>query len=388
LKVGYAGARHALADAVIAAFEANGTGFVADYCAGSQEGVYDVLTTAAGGRRQSTARAYLAQARKRPNLRIVTGALVEKVVLEGRRATGLRLLCDDGVVTVRARETILSAGAIGSPAILLRSGIGPAEHLQRLDIEVIADRPVGKNLQEHCGFAFSKFVDVPTYNSPYGAHTIARDLLRWCIAKTGPMASAAVQVMAGVKSSPDMKEPDIAMSFMPLAIEFAGGKPRMAKRPGISLGGLCMRPKSRGEIRLRSPDPYEKPIVDHRLLGHEDDLQLLAQAAQMLSKVWRTAPLADHVVSDNMPQPEPLTLEGWKSYLRERATPGYHPAGTCAMGGEDAVLDPRLRVRRLEGLRVVDASVMPRIISGNTNAATIAIAEKSADMIKQDLAFL
>jgi len=384
LGVGPGGERHALCDAIIAAFAANGVPRIEEYCGGDQFGVFDILTTTEHGVRQSTARAYLKPASKRPNLHIITGALVDRVLIEGRRAVGIRYLADKKVQKIHAREVIVSAGTIGSPAILMRSGIGPADDLKALGVEVVADRPVGSNLQEHCGFAMTKFVDIPTYNSPFGPHTIARDVLRWMLTRKGPLASAAVHLMASFKSSPELDEPDVSTSFIPLAIEFRDGRPTMHRRPGISLGGMCMRPDSRGKIRLRSNDPHDTPVIEHKLLGDTRDVQRLVRAGRILERVWSTPPLAKHVIGDMVP-PTRLTHEAqWEEFIRECATIGMHPVGTCAMGGPEAVLDPSLRVRGVEGLRVVDASVMPRLISGNTNAVTIAIAEKAAEHFTLD----
>lgn len=384
LGVGPAAVRHELCDAIIDAFVANGVPHIEEYCGGDQFGVFDILTTTERGVRQSTARCYLEPARKRDNLRIITGAQVDRVLVEGGRATGIRYLDNQVFREVRAGEVILSAGTIGSPAILMRSGIGPADHLASLGITAVADLPVGRNLQEHSGFAMTKFVDVPTYNSPFGLHTVARDLLRWVFTRKGPMAAAAVGLMAAFKSSPELDEPDVSTSFMPLAIEFRNGRPFMHERPGISLGGMCMRPKSRGEIRLRSADLRDKPRIEHNLLGDERDVRRLVRAGHILQQIWSSSPLAEHVVGDMVP-PVPLgSDEQWEDFIRSCGTIGMHPVGTCAMGRSDAVLDPALRVRGIGGLRVVDASVMPRIISGNTNAVTIAIAERAADLINKE----
>lgn len=383
LKVGPSNERHPLSDAVIEAFVSQGVPRLIEYCAGDQYGVYDILTTAAGGRRASVAVTYLAQARERKNLTIMTGALVDKVIIEDSRAVGVRIIRGEKASELRAREVIVSGGAIQSPAILMRSGIGPADHLRNLGIAVVADLPVGKNLQDHCGIAISKLVDQPTYNSPFGPWTVMRDLARWLFTRRGPMASAAVHVMAGVKSSPDLAEPDLSLSFIPLAINFAGGVPKMHNQPGITLGGNCMQPDSRGEIRIASADPHAKPIIDHRLLSDERDVARLVWLGKFFEQLFLAEPLSRHVVGNNRPTDFPRSDAEWTDWVRATASIGYHAAGTCRMGGEDAVLDPQLAVRGVRGLRVVDASVMPNVVSGNTNAATIAIAERAATLIQE-----
>jgi choline dehydrogenase len=386
MKVAKGNVQHPLAATIKQAFKSMGIPELEDCCGGNQYGVYDILTTAAGGWRQSTARTYLQQAKGRSNLTILTDTLADKVIVENGRAAGLRVIGKTGPRIIRAPQVVVSGGTIGSPAILMRSGIGPAGQLRDHGIQVAADLPVGKNLQEHCGNTFMKLVDMPTYNSPFGAHTIARDFIRWLFAKSGPMASAAVHLMAGIKSRPGLTEPDLSISFVPLALDFSTGRPQMHKQPGIGLGGTCMRPDSRGEIRLRSADPNDKPIIDHRLLGDHRDIEKLTALGRFLDKLFNTEPLKSHVVADVMPSPIPQTDAEWEAYLRATSSIGYHSVGTCAMGGEGAVLDPRLRVRGIDGLRVADASIMPVIVSNNTNAATIAIGERAAEMMKEDFA--
>lgn len=386
LIVGPSSERHPLSDAVIAAFVANGVPHLQEYCAGDQYGVYDILTTAYGGRRRSVAVTYLAEARKRPNLTILQETIMDRVLIENGEAVGVRVIRGGQAQEIRARETVVCAGAIQSPAILMRSGIGPAAELARHGIALVADRPVGQNLQEHCGPSISKLVDVPTYNSPFGPWTIGKNLVRWLLTKKGPMASAAVHVMAGLKSSPELDEPDLSVSFIPLAISFVAGVPRMHDQPGISIGANCMRPDSRGEIRLRSTDPHDKPVIDHRLLSDERDIRKLIAGNRQIVRVLESEPLASHIVGHNVPEPMPVTDEEWEATLRASAGIGYHPVGTCRMGGEDAVLDPRLRVRGVGHLRVADASVMPTLVSGNTNAASIAIGERAADLLREDMA--
>lgn len=382
LIVGPGGARHELVDAVIESFEALGVKRLTESCAGDQFGVFENLTTTGRGTRSSAASAFLAPALRRPNLHIVTEALVDRVLLESGCAVGLRYLQGDKMKEIRAREVIVSAGSIGSPAILLRSGVGPAEHLREQGVAVESDLPVGRNLQEHAGTIISKLVDVPTYNSPSGPLTIGRNLVRWLLTRKGPMASAAVQVMASLKSEPGLPEPDVSISFLPLAIDMGSARPRMHPKPGITIGGNVMRPDSRGEIRLRDSDPRTKPVIDHRLLGDPRDVRRLVAIGKLITRLFDTEPLRGHVVGSNYPSVLPSDDAQWEAHVRQTANIGYHPVGTCRMGGEGSVVDPTLRVRNIRGLRVVDASVMPSSVSGNTNAATIMIAEKAADVIR------
>jgi choline dehydrogenase len=379
--VGRANVRHPICDSVVGAFEACGVPYRDEYCAGDQAGVYDVLTTAAGGKRESTARAYLAQARGRQNLTVLTQALADRVLFEEGRAVGVHALVGGQPSEFRAREVVICAGTMQSPGILMRSGIGPAEHLRGLGIPVVADLPVGQNLHDQNGVSTSRFVDMPTYNSPFGPWTIGKNLVRWLLRKDGPMSSAAVHLMAGLKSDPSLDETDLSISMLALAIDVSNGAPQMAKRPGITLGGNNMRPHSRGEIRLRSSDPRDKPIIDHRLLSDERDLERLVVLLRFFDRVWAAQPLCRHVTGLNSPDRPFANDDERRDWIRSMAGISYHAAGTCRMGGADAVCDPELRVRSVAGLRVCDASVMPEVVSGNTNAATIAIAERAAELI-------
>jgi len=379
--------RHRLADVFVEACAQAGLPKNDDYCAGSLEGAFPVLSTTGGGRRSSVARAFLEPAMKRPNLRVLTECTVEKVLVEHGRAVGVRVRQGGQSRDLRAAaEVIVSAGAIGSPAILLRSGIGPAENLQPHGVPVIADlKGVGRNLQEHSAIAISKLVDVPTYNSPFHAGVLARNMLHYLVLRGGPMTSAAVQAMAYARSRPDAPNPDIALSFMPLAISFAEGKPGMHPRPGINIAGNVARPTSRGEIRLRSPDPADPPVIAHRLIA-EADIAVLTAMGRLITRIYEQPALKRHVVAENLPSPLPETDEDWAAFIRASAGIGYHPTSSCRMGeGPDAVCDAELCVRQVGGLRVIDASSMPNIISGNTNAPTIMIAEKGADLVRAAL---
>jgi choline dehydrogenase len=381
MRVGYANALHPLAGVLIETAQNLGIQHRPEYCDGDHTGIYENYTTAADGVRQSTARAFLRDAAKRPNLKIITRAMVDKVIVEQGRATGVVYWRDGQRSELRARQVAISAGSIGSPAILMRSGIGPAAHLSELGIEVVCDSPVGKNLQEHCGYTVSKLVDVPTYNSPFGPAIIARNLVRWLLTRKGPMSSAAVQVMGAIKTEASLPYPDVGLNFLPLAIDTSKGRPDMHPSPGITIGATCLNPESRGEIRLRSAQATDKPVIEHQLVGDERDLHRLVKAGKFLQRLFATDPLARHIIGSNFPLTDPHTEDEWIESVRMFTGYGFHPVGTCRMGGGDAVLTPDLRVRGIENLSVVDASVMPFLVSGNTNATTIAIGERGAELL-------
>lgn len=376
-----------LGEHVIAAFEQSGIAFNDDYCNGSQEGVFRNLATQRDGERCSAARAYLEPIAGRSNLTILTGALVDRVLVEKGRAVGVIYRKDGEEHTAQARrEVIVSAGTVLSPAILMRSGIGPAQHLRELGIEVQADLPgVGQNLCEHNSISISKLVNIPTMSAQLGPIGLARNLVRYLVARKGVLTTPAVQVMAAFKTHPDLADPDIILSMLPVAVAFSeSGEAVLEKRPSFSFGFHVARPESRGEIRLRSRDPLEKPIIDHRLHGSRDDVAKLVKALKTVEAICNAPALARIIEGPLKPAPVPETDEAWGSYVRDWGGIGYHSIGTCRMGSSNdplAVLDDQLRVRGIDGLRVVDASVMPAPVSGNTNAPTIAVAERAADLI-------
>lgn len=355
-----------------------------EYCAGDVHGSFIVYGTTRNGKRCSARKAYLEPALKRPNLTVVTDAFVDNVRFEGRRAVGVSVVIDGARKTFFARrEVVLSCGTIASPGVLLRSGIGAGADLSEMGIEVVADLPgVGCNVQEHCGVSQSRLIDVPTYNTMVGPLRLAGHLLQYATVKKGILTSIAVHAMVYARSEPGLTEPDIAMSFLPLAIGFVGGHPALAKQAGVTIGSQVLRPHGRGRVSLRDRDPHSKPVIKHALLGDPRDLELTIKGSRLVAKVFAAPPLAKHVIGDHEPASLPENDGAWEAYVRQRVGIGYHPVGSCRMGTDDmAVVDPELRVRGIERLRVVDASVMPNIISGNTNAATIALAEKAAEII-------
>lgn len=384
LAVSFGRTRHRIVDIFLKACNEVGLSTNGDYCSGSVDGVFPTLSTTGLGKRSSVAKAFLDPARSRPNLTVLTDCLVDKILLEEGRAVGVRVRQDGVSRDYRAAaEVIVSAGAIASPAILQRSGIGPGPTLQAHGLEIVHDLPgVGRNLQEHSAVSISKLVDFPTYNSPFGPVTLARNLLQYLVLKRGPLTSPAVQAMAYARSRPDQDVPDIALSLLPLAISFAGGKPGLHPKPGINIAGNVTRPFSRGEIRLRSADPQDPPVIDHRLIGDPRDMEVLIATARLIESLYQAPALKRHVVAENAPSPIPRSDDDWERHIRKTAGIGYHPVGTCRMGGgPEAVTDSALRVHGLSRLRVIDASSMPNIVSGNTNAATIMIAERGAEFI-------
>ncbi len=378
---------HPLSYAFIDACADIGLRKVEDYCAGDVDGAFMAYVTQRGGMRSSAARAFLEKASKRPNLTVITGALVDKVLIESGRATGVQYRHDGQVKTVAAqREVIVSASAIASPTILLRSGIGPAAELKALGIEVKVDSPeVGKNLQEHASVQTSVIVDIPTVNTRMGPLNLVKGVLQYLLLRTGIMTVTPVESMAFIRSKPELEKPDIKLQFGPMAFDPATRGPH--KKPGIVVYTNVSKPRSRGEIRLRSADVADAPVIDHRLLGDPEDVAAMIRGLKEVDRILHAPSFGKHLKGRIAPAELPKDDAAWEERIRSTAGIGYHPVGTCRMGGDSAsVVDPRLRVRGVAGLRVADASIMPIMPSANTNAPAIMVGEKAADMIREDAA--
>ena len=334
------------------------------------------------GQRASTAHAYLAPARGRPNLTVRTGALALGLVLEGRRARGVRIAVRGGEETVMAgREVILSASAFATPQLLMLSGIGPAEHLREHGIAVVHDLPgVGGNLQDHLEVHLQWGTDM--------AHALnrhARPLAkvaagaRWFLRRDGPCASNAVEAGAFTRSSPQVPHPDIQYHFFPFLMEGWG--------PSSRRGGFCvcvgtLRARSRGTVRLASTDPRQAPLIDFDYLADPRDLEDLRACVHQARRVVEQQALDGFRGPAEEPWASARDDAAIDTLIRETAESAYHPCGTARMGRDAmAVVDPQCRVHGIEGLRVVDSSIMPSITSGNLNAPTMMIGEKAADMI-------
>jgi choline dehydrogenase-like flavoprotein len=363
---------------IMAAVEAAGVPRIADYNGPEQDGVSPVQVTQRNGRRWSAADGYLRPVMKRPNLEVLTKRLVEAVELRDGRAVGVRLA---GGEVVRAdREVILAAGSIGSPQLLMLSGIGPAGHLRDVGVTVVCDLPgVGANLQDHPYVTCVWEATVP--ESLYGADK-PRPLLEWVLRKTGPLTSTVAEAFAFVRSRPGLPAADLQFHLAPAYFvdngfdEFDGH--------AVTMGPVLVAPKSRGTITLRSADPAAKPRILTNSLAEPEDVAALVAGVKLAREWAATEPLVSGLGRELFPGPGAATDDDLEADVRRRVDLLYHPVGTCRMGADEgAVVDPQLRVRGIEGLRVVDASVMPVIPGGNTNAPTIMVAERAADLIKQ-----
>ena len=357
----------------------------ADFNGAEQEGAGYFQQTARNGLRCSTARAFLNPVKNRPNLDIVTHALVNKVLIENTKTVGIATSIKGDQRRYRLKpggEMILSAGAIGSPQILQLSGIGPGALLQGLGIEVVKDLAgVGANLQDHLQIRTVYEVNVPTLNeeinSLFGRMMIG---MQYVFARAGPMSMGASQVCIFARSNDHVETPDIQYHFQPLSADKPGIE--MHPFPGVTLSVCQLRPESRGRIEIISPNPEAYPAIHPNYLSAERDCQTAIDALKFTRRLVKTKALKSYIVREHLPGPGVETDAQLLDSARNIAQTIYHPTSTCKMGTDPmSVVDERLRVHGISGLRVADASIMPTITSGNTNAPTIMIAEKAADMV-------
>lgn len=358
-----------------------------DFEAGNPEGFALPDSTTFRGRRASASQAFLAPARHRDNLKVVTGAHVTKILVENGRAVGVNYRIGEQSVTARAgREVVLSGGAYASPQILMLSGIGPAEHLREMGIAVVRDSPgVGKGLQEHplvpTSFALKR---ASLFSRYMRADRMALAVLTWLLTGRGIPGSVPLSSIAYYKSRPDLDRPDLENVFMSTSLAariwFPGW--RTAVPDALTSLNVVLRPNSRGFVKLRSSDPHDAPRIQFNFLEDAEDLRLLRHAIRWTRDFVRQAPLADFVGEEIFPGKGVDSDAALDGFIRQIVTTGQHPTSTCRMGVEaDAVVDPQLRVRGVDGLRVADASIMPTLIGGHTNAPSIMIGEKAAAMI-------
>lgn len=393
LHVSWARAGHPLADAFVEGAQQAGLPFNRDYNASSQEGVAYTQVSQRRGWRQSTARAYLAPARRRKNLTVKTHSVATRVVFDGKRATGVEYSHRGVLARAEARqEVILAAGAFESPKLLLLSGVGPAEELRALGIDVVADSPgVGRNLQEHVSGWLLVSVNVPTFNMELTPLGIARTGLDFLVRGKGAATAPPMLALVFGKVAPDSVRPDYELGFLPFGMTestnpqdseklLRAGK--LMDTPAVRVGATSCHPTTHGTVTLRSSSPEDPPLVQHEMLGRHD-IAVITAALREAREILAADAFRPYVTSELQPGSDVQTDDDFERYLRSKSFRSYHPVATCKMGADgDAVVDPELAVRGVDGVRVADASVIPELISGHTNAPVIMIAERAADLIR------
>jgi choline dehydrogenase-like flavoprotein len=358
-----------------------------DFNGARQDGVGIYQVTQKNGERWTAARAYLSEAGRRENLNILTDSLVERVLFEDGRVWGVAYQQDGQAKVIRAkRAVVMAGGAFQTPQLLMLSGIGPAEHLKEMGIAVKVDRAaVGEGLQDHIDYVAA----FETRGSFFLGHSLAGTLkgmasmVQWLTTRRGVMTSPFAEAGGFIATDPNSSVPDIQLHFL-IAIVEDHGRTKVQGH-GFSCHACVLRPESRGTVKLQSLDPAAPPLIDPDFLGDPRDVETLKRGVRAMYRILETAPLSDYKGKDRYP----IDLnddDALERLIRARADTVYHPVGTARMGSDaGAVCDPRLRVRGVEGLYIADASIMPRLVGGNTNAPSIMIGERCADFVREDL---
>ena len=340
------------------------------------------------GRRASTARAFIHPIRHRRNLTIETGALTSRVIVEDGRAVGVEYVQDGQTKVARAaREVVLSGGTYNSPQLLMLSGIGPAEHLREMGIEPLVDLPgVGRNLSEHASFFIHYRTKGPiSLLKDLRYDKVALNLFRWWFLGNGPFADQGTTSHAQVRTRAELERPDIQIFFNPARLDSRPWFPVInpVQEHQINAIMILLHPDSRGWLTLRSADPRDPPRIFLNILDQQSDIDALIRGMKVARKVFATPPMSDLVDAEVAPGLQAQSDADLLAYLKKAAMVSHHPVGTCTMGhGDMAVVDPELRVRGIAALRVADASIMPTVPGGNTNAPSIMVGEKAADLIR------
>ena len=379
--------RHELCDAFIASAAALGVPRNDDFNGARQEGAGYYQATIKNGRRSSAATGYLRPALKRPNLRVETMAHATRVLFEGKRAVGVEYLRGGHSRTARAaREVILAGGSFNSPQLLQLSGVGPRALLERHGIRPVRDAPgVGEDLQDHFYVrTFWRCTKPITLNDDMASAWRRLGIgLRYLLQRRGPLTVSAGYAAAFARTRPELARPDAQIYFINFSTAKRGGVLHPFSGFTVSLSQL--QAESRGWVRIHSADPVAPPAIHYNYLSTENERRSMVEGLKLVRRLANTAPLAGYVAEEVQPGPKVQSDADWLAYGREHGDTVFHPTSSCRMG-EDAraVVDARLRVRGLEALRVIDASVMPAVVSGNTNAAVFALAEKGADLVRAD----
>ncbi|MGO6982468.1 GMC family oxidoreductase [Rhizobium leguminosarum] len=373
-----------ICDAYIRAGQELGIPYNHDFNGRQQAGVGFYQLTQRNRRRSSASLAYLSPIKDRKNLTVRTGARVARIVLEGGRATGVEIVTSRGLEIVRAeREVLVSSGAIGSPKLLLQSGIGPANHLRSVGVKVLHDLPgVGGNLQDHLDlFVIAECTGDHTYDGVAKLHRTLWAGIQYVLFRTGPVASSLFETGGFWYADPEARSPDIQF-HLGLGSGIEAGVERL-KNAGVTLNSAYLHPRSRGTVRLSSSDPAASPLIDPNYWSDPHDRTMSLEGLKLAREIMQQAALKPYVMAERLPGPKVMTDEQLFDYGCANAKTDHHPVGTCKMGaGPDAVVGLDLKVHGLEGLRVCDSSVMPRVPSCNTNAPTIMVGEKGSDLIR------
>ncbi|USG63075.1 choline dehydrogenase [Sneathiella marina] len=354
----------------------------------NQEGVGSYQVTQKNGERWSAAKGYLTPNLSRPNLHVITGAQATKLLFEGKKATGLTYMKDGKAHEISTRrEIILCGGAFATPQLLLLSGVGPAAELAKQGIEIVHDLPgVGQNLQDHIDYvsAYKSSSRDTMGISLGGGIDLIKGIFQWRRDRSGIISTPMAERGAFLRTEPDLTRPDIQLHFVVGPLDDHARKTHLGH--GFSCHVCVLRPKSRGYVGLESKDPLADPLIDPNFLSEPDDMDTLVKGVKMMQKILE-APAFDNYRGKPLYAVDMNSDTEIQNAIRSRADTVYHPVGTCKMGSDPlAVVNPELKVHGMDGLRIADASVMPTLIGGNTNAPTIMIAEKGADMIKADTA--
>ena len=375
-------AHHLLNDEFIKASIKNNISFNNDFNGENQFGVGKLQVFQKHGFRQNTSIAYLNSVKTFSNLKIVSGAIVEKVIIENGKALGVQLV-KEGIVRkfFSKGEVIVSAGTIGSPMILQRSGIGNGQKLKELGISVKSNqKAVGKNLQEHPGSYCEFPVNISTYNTQLNILDSIKHIYSWIVKKSGPIVTPAATCCAFFNTKGILERPDAQIHFSPFSYHYSPlEKLTLPKYPAVLTGTCLLNPEARGEVMIPSKSPLESPIIFHELWGSNSDLLRMKKALKKVSDIFSSEPISKYVKRNPLKN---LSDDELSFYIKNNSFMGYHSVGTCAMG-DKGVLNSDLTVKKISKLRVVDASIIPKIIRGNTNATVIMIAEKAADLIKK-----
>jgi choline dehydrogenase len=381
LEVGDLPDKHELCDAFIDAAIANGIPRNDDFNGAAQEGAGYYQATSCKGRRCSAATGYLRPAEKRPNLRIEVNAHATKIVFSGKKATGVQYRQDGRLCAVSAsREVILAGGAFNSPQLLQLSGIGPAALLAQHGIPVVHELPVGERLQDHFYVrTFWKCSKPITLNDDMASLWRKAGIgLRYLLKKTGPLTVSAGYAAAFVRTRPELTRPDAQIYFINFSTARRGGV--LHAHSGFTCSVSQLQVESRGSVRIASADPLAPPSIRYNYLATQNDRRVMVEGLKVVRRIVNTPPMRDYVAGEFMPGEAVQSDDEWLAYCRETGDTVFHPASTCSMG---SVVDEKLKVKGVDGLRVIDASVMPAVPSGNINAAVIAVAEKGADLVKE-----